>query len=314
MSYKNIRKYSIILAVPAIFICSELLLRAFGFCDALLYNESALYEYIAQPNQDRYRFGAHIKTNSFSQRNSEEPDTTKTIVLGLGDSVLFGGTMTDQADLASVLFSKETGMQMLNISAGSWGPDNCAAYLKEKGTFGAKAMVLVCSSHDAYDRMSHVPVVGRFPNYPDKQYKLAVWELLDRYIVPKVTMILNKTKQQLDPDETVAHQVANAVVQPKSPMEYPINEGFGELKAIADSVGIPFSIYLHAERGEVGKIEYNAMGKVILQWAEENDVHCMTGLESGETPEMFRDGIHLNEEGQRHLAKCLEKLLKSISQ
>lgn len=40
----------------------------------------------------------------------------------------------------------------------------------------------------------------------------------------------------------------------------------------------------------------------------------MTGLESGETPKMFRDGIHLNEEGQRHLAKCLEKLLQSISQ
>lgn len=38
---------------------------------------------------------------------------------------------------------------MLNISAGSWGPDNCAAYLKHYGLFGAKAMSLLVSSHDA---------------------------------------------------------------------------------------------------------------------------------------------------------------------
>lgn len=111
----------------------ELILRfAFGLCNAMLYKSSDAYEYIAAPNQNRYRMGAHIQINSYSQR-CEEPDSTKVRVLGLGDSVLFGGTTTDQEDLASSIFSEETGMQMLNISAGSWGPDNCAAYLREKG-------------------------------------------------------------------------------------------------------------------------------------------------------------------------------------
>ncbi|WP_168354610.1 hypothetical protein [Palleniella muris] len=309
MGCKNMVNCRNVLAVLVLLLCIELILRCFGFCDALLYRESPSYEYIALPDQDRYRFGAHIKTNSFSQRNSEEPDTSRQIILGLGDSVLFGGTMTDQDDLASTLFSLETGMQMLNISAGSWGPDNCAAYLKEKGTFGAKAMVLVCSSHDAYDRMSHVPVVGKFPNYPDRQYKVAIWELLDRYIIPKLAKYWDRTMHRLDPDETVANHVENAVVQPKSPMEYPINDGFGELKAIADSMEIPFLIYLHAEKGELEAGEYNDMGKAILQWAEENNVRCVKGLEDGETPAMYRDGIHLNEDGQKHLAKCLEILL-----
>ena len=140
------KKRFVLLILFLVFVVGELVLRfAFGFCDALLYRESDKYEYIAQPNQDRHRFGAHIHYNSYSQRNGE-PDSTKVRVLGLGDSVIFGGTWMDQDSLASTLFSETTGTQMLNISAGSWGPDNCAAYLKENGTFGASAMILVCSS------------------------------------------------------------------------------------------------------------------------------------------------------------------------
>lgn len=54
---------------------------------------------------------------------SEEVDTTKRHVLGLGDSVIYGVVQTDQDSLATSIFSRETGVQMLNISAGSWGPD-----------------------------------------------------------------------------------------------------------------------------------------------------------------------------------------------
>lgn len=299
------------IGVPVVLLISlELILRfAFGLCNAMLYKSSDAYEYIAAPNQNRYRMGAHIQINSYSQR-CEEPDSTKVRVLGLGDSVLFGGTTTDQEDLASSIFSEETGMQMLNISAGSWGPDNCAAYLREKGVFGAKAMVLVCSSHDAYDRMSHVPVVGLYPNYPDKQYRWAIGELMDRYVLPGVALYWKKTKRKLDPDETVVRQVENAVVQPKSSMEYPVNEGLAELKEIADSVGIPLFVYLHAEKGEVMCGEYNVMGKAIIVWLEKNRIRWMKGIDAGESVEMYRDGIHLNEKGQRHLAKCLEQLIE----
>ena len=36
----------------------------------------------------------------------------------------------------------------------------------------------------------------------------------------------------------------------------------------------------------------------------------MKGIDAGETVEMYRDGIHLNKKGQRHLAKCLEQLIE----
>ena len=302
-------KYKILFSVLLIFTSIELFLRHyFGFCDALLYQSNDKYEYIAQPNQDRYRFGAHILYNSYSQRN-EEPDSTKIKILGLGDSVLFGGTWMDQDSLATTLFSQETGMQMLNISAGSWGPDNCTAYLKEKGTFDAHAMILVCSSHDAYDVMSFFPVVGNFPTYPDKQYSLAICELIDRYVIPRGKMIFAKYSAKLDPDAAVVKAAQHNSVAKKSQI---FNSGFDQLKMIADSLRIPFGIYLHAEIGELQRGAYNDMGQQICQWAETNQIPLMKGLKNGETAEMYKDIIHFNEKGQRHLANCLKKMVSEL--
>lgn len=303
------KKYKIAFFLFVFLLLIELILRyTLGLCDALLYCSSRNYEYIAQPNQNRYRFGAHIYYNNYSQRN-EEPDSNKIKILGLGDSVLFGGTWMDQDSLATTLFNKETGMQMLNISAGSWGPDNCAAYLKEKGTFDAKAMILVCSSHDAYDTMSFVPIVGVYPNYPDKQYKLAIIELLDRYLMPRIQYFYKKQRAKLDPDAKVVKAATEQYVAKKSAL---FNPGFRQLKEMSDSLDIPFCIYLHAEKGELEKGEYNDMGKEICKWAEDNNVLLIKGLESGEKTNMYKDIIHYNENGQRHLAYIMENIVKKI--
>lgn len=306
----RINKKRFYIAISICFILIALLeftLRfVFGFCDAVLYQSSPAYEYIAQPNQHRYRFFSHIDYNSYSQR-SEEPDSTKTIVLGLGDSVIFGGSMLDQESIATTLFSKETGMQMLNISSGSWGPDNCAAYLKEKGTFGAKAMVLVCSSHDAFDVMSHIPVVGIYPNYPDKQYKLAIWEVIDRYLMPRIKVYFSG-KQLLDPDAQVVEKVkSDEGVAQKS---FNFDPGFDQLLQISEEKHIPFFIYLHPEKGEVEKNEYKEGGKLIIVWANTHHVKLVDGLKEGVTTDMFRDVIHLNEKGQRNLADSFKKIFK----
>ena len=287
----------------------EIVLRiSFGFCDALLYQSSDKYEYIAQPNQIRHRFGARLLTNSYSQR-SEEPDSTKVKILGLGDSVIFGGSWMDHDSLATTLFSNETDMQMLNISAGSWGPDNCVAYLKEKGTFSAKAMVLVCSSHDAYDAMSFVPVVGVWPNYPGKQYKVAIWEAIERYMIPCIKAKMN-TKQYADPDAEVKKRAADRQVIQKSPY---FVKGFDNLKQMADSLSIPFWIYLHAELGELKQRRYNDMGQQIILWADSARVPLVNGIEERERPEMYHDAIHFNEKGQRHLAGILEKIINHLN-
>ncbi|MCQ2204756.1 MAG: hypothetical protein MJZ15_09975 [Bacteroidales bacterium] len=306
MRIKGIIKWGVLFFVGTVLL-SELLLRLIcGFCDAPLFQASDKYEYILQPNQDRCRFGARVATNSYSQR-SEEPDSTRKIILGLGDSIIFGGTWMDQDSLATTLFTNETGVQMLNISAGSWSPDNCVAYLHEYGTFGAEAMLLVCSSHDAYDAMTFVPVVDVYPNYPSRQYPFALYELYDRYVMPYLHMMFSDPVYA-DPDADAQKAPDQQVVR-KSLQFCP---GFDQLKAVSDSLSIPLFIYLHAETGEVGQGRYNKFGRYLVEWAGSNDIPLINGIEHGETVEMYHDVLHFNEMGQRHLADVLEAELKGL--
>src|SRR5690606_4773773 len=112
---------------------TELVLRyAFGFCNAPLYVAHPQYEYMYAPKQEVIRFGNRIVTNSLSMRSKELSPADSIVVLLIGDSVVNGGSLTDQDSLASTLLenSLSTALQqsvrVLNISAGSWGPDNGA--------------------------------------------------------------------------------------------------------------------------------------------------------------------------------------------
>ncbi len=300
--FSKSKKYWAFSMFVFLFLCVELVLRFYwGFCDSPLCLSSTKYEYIYAPNQHRFRFRNQVDYNQFSQR-SEAVNPKKKHVLGLGDSVINGGVITDQSELASSLFSMETGMQMLNISAGSWGPDNCAAYLREKGLFKAKAIVLVVSSHDAHDNMDFTPVVDVHPSYPSKQYKLACWELLDRFVIPRVLGSFQYKK--LDPDQAVTNGIQKKGI--------PFNPGFEQLRAITLSAGIPLLVYLHPEACETQAGKYNHQGDEIISWATKNNIPLYKGL-GVEHLDGYRDGIHLNAKGQRGLANSMEEMIKKIS-
>lgn len=307
MKVNNMRKKLgvVFVSLALLLLVVEFVLRfVFGFCDALLYEDNSKYEYIAQSNQEHYRFFSHVSINSYRMR-CEEPDTTKRRILGLGDSILFGPAQNDQDSLATSLFTKDTGIQMLNISCGSWGPDNCAAYIKEHGTFGAERMVLVCSSHDAYDRMSFMPVAG-LPGYPKEQYSSALWELYERYVKPRIDRLFRQPVY-LDPDaEVVARKHLASVIK----KNHVFNEGFEQLKTLSDSLGLPLTIYLHAETGEISEGAYNDLGKEIIAWADSCGIPLINGIEEGEAPDMYIDIIHFNEKGHRHLADVMKKYIR----
>lgn len=290
-------------------IIGEVALRlCLGMCDAPLYDASNEWEYMARPNQDGNRFGNHYHYNSYRQR-SEEPDTTKKIVLGLGDSVLFGGVMTDQDSTSSYVFNKLCpNWQMLNISAGSWGPDNCAAYLRHYGLFGAKAMFLLVSSHDAHDNMDFQPVVGVHTSYPDKQYWCAWAEFIDRYVWPRTVGKIFASNKADDPDVTVLKSIDGTDINKGGKM---FNPGFDKLKQMADNAGIPFYICLHPDKNEVTVGKYNEQGEEIIHWCKSNGITLILELEEGIKLDMFRDGIHTNEKGQRFEAELMKKYIKN---
>lgn len=288
-----------------IFISIEIFLRnRYGFCDAVLMRENLKYEYIAQPNQSRVRLGNRISYNSLSMRGPEV-DTTARIILGFGDSVFNGGTQTDDSALASIILTAalsqfyDEKVQFLNISAGSWGPDNCYAYLKEHRDFNGEAIYLFTSSHDAYDNMNFQKIVGVNPSFPDKQYKLAVWELMDRYLFPWIKKkVATSSHKESDSDLGINKK--------KDGDEF--NTGFLNLYEYSVSNQIPLVIYLHAEKDELKRKTYNSQGQEIIKFAEKYHIPVIQDLGILDAQD-YRDNIHINEKGQKKMADLVFKYI-----
>jgi hypothetical protein len=281
---------------------TEVFLRFyFGFCDTVLMREDAHYEYIPQANQQRFRFRNHIVYNSLSMR-SEEVDTGAVKILGFGDSIINGGVLTDQESLATTILTdtlskiRNARVQFLNIAAGSWGPDNCFEYMKQHGDFKSKHIYLFVSSHDAYDNMDFKKIVGVSESFPDKQYPLALMELLDRYLLPRLGFTNGND----------GNDVGSLGIDKKQ-NDSKFNPGFESFLNYTSSNQIAFTIYLHAEFSELEAGKYNEQGMEIISFAEKNNIQLIKELDSHFEAGDYRDFIHLNESGQRKLASLILK-------
>lgn len=287
------RKTIVIITIAVIIslLILEVYLRSYwGFCDSVLMMESKNYEYLAQPNQQRFRFRNHVNYNSFSMR-SPEPDSTAYKILGFGDSIINGGVAVDQDSLATVRLSSmltngKRNVQVLNIGAGSWGPDNDFAYLKEKGNFNAKLIFLVVSSHDAYDNMDFIKVIDKVIRYESKQYKLAIWELIHKYALPRIM-------KKISTEEYPVFKKGTA-----------FNSGFKNFYNYCRQNQIPFFIYLHADKTEAELKQYNWQGKEIISFCRENNIECLQDLLFMKDS-YYRGVIHMNASGQKQMTDIL---------
>ncbi|HEV7347248.1 hypothetical protein [Telluribacter sp.] len=288
---------------------AEVALRyKFGFLQAPLYVEDPDYEYIYAPNQNVVRFGNRVRTNSFSMRSNPINSSSDTIVILLvGDSVILGGSLSDQDSIASTMLegrlsqSLNQRIRVLNISAGSWGPDNAAGYLKKFGLFNADLLCLVTSSHDAHDIMGNEPIVGINPNFPKYQYSLALEELWIRYLYPRYFQKYSEGGIHFAP---IVNTNQGTGIQKNGTG---FNPGYEQLASIAQENNIPFLIYLHPEIVELEGGSYNSQGKEIIQFATDNNIQLIDELELGVTSELYRSGdnVHYNIAGQKFLANQL---------
>lgn len=274
----------------------EIYLRFYwGFCDSVLMMYSTKYEYIEQPNQNRFRFRKHVYYNSESMR-SDEIDSSAIKILGFGDSVFNGGVQTDQDSTCSSLLSRELSdifhkkTQVLNISAGSWGPDNCYAYLNERGDFNSKIIFLVVSSHDAYDVMDFNPVIDKVNRYESHQNKSAIIELIIRYVIPKLT----------NPYPNESNGIPNK--------SNSFNTGFYNFIRYCQIHEKPFFIYLNPDKTEVIKKKYKPEGDLIINFCKKNNIQCIEGLENAEISD-YQGVIHLNNQGQRKMAVSIKEAI-----
>jgi hypothetical protein len=138
------------------------------------------------PNQSVKRFGNRISYDANSVRISinsiDGEDKNVMRVLVVGDSVLNGGALTDDAETATStlnqMFLSRGGktLSFINLSAGSWAPPQQYGYLRAHGTLDADAVVFVFNSSDALGN-----VRANTPPFPTLKPWCALEELVLRY-------------------------------------------------------------------------------------------------------------------------------------
>ena len=146
-------------------------------------------EYFFAPNQELRRFHNRISINRYGMRSPDfEPllPTGQRRVLVLGDSVLFGGSTLDQAQIATTLLATKLGPGVVvgNVSAGSWGPGNWLGWIQRYGLLGATDVILLTSSHDLFDHPTFAPLNPL--THPTRNPPSASWELWHRYLAPRI--------------------------------------------------------------------------------------------------------------------------------
>ncbi len=290
----------------------------FGLGDPPLLVTDPEIEYLFRPSSTWHRFGHLVSYNQYSMRSrpfprhKSSPDEFRVMVVG--DSVINGGVLTDQSELATTLLEPRLeaalGRPVVvgNISAGSWGPPNQLAYLKRFGLFDADVVVFVVSSHDYAD----VPTfdrAGRHRNFPTRKPWTALGEILFRYVPRYVEAVWRDLRTAM------GHPVP-LPVYPEAAVRESL-EAFDQCLALAQASGARVIVAQHLDR-------YEFKGTLMPGHARLAEVARARGVylvqlgpafvrawEAGRDP--YRDNIHLTAEGQRILADQLEAAILQVA-
>ena len=121
-----------IIALVALVLLSEGILRMMGFGHTVLYVADPDIGYYPQPNAELIRYGGRVATNAFGMRSPQvdrDKPTGVFRILMLGDSTLYGGSYIDQEDMyATVLQKRLTALglpgkvEVLAMGCNGWGP------------------------------------------------------------------------------------------------------------------------------------------------------------------------------------------------
>ena len=254
--------------------------------ERLLYRADPAIEYLPQPDQSVVQRGVHIETNALGMRSSppsQDPDSVFRVLV-LGDSVVFGHTNINQADLATTILSGQKlsdgrKMEVLNVSAPSWGPGNLLAWIEGNDLLDAAVAVVVLSSHDLGDDRTFLA--------------------LDRSIYPE--------EQPLSAfSDWIVRQFAGSGDQ-NSAVARSDGDARRSLPALFRQISTAQSgtcLVIHSTVDELISLEPSAAA------AELRDVAAAAGLDIVHARDLidspdYVDNIHLSAKGQANLAKAI---------
>ena len=305
--FETMKIFLIILAsITGVAVLSEAALRLImGLGNPPLYIADPEIGYLLAPEQKLRRQGSVYETNQYSMRSKPLGTEAERILL-VGDSVVNGSWWTDQTQTVSSLLSdklktkRQDSVEVLNISANSWGPRNELAYLKRFGLFEASALVLVINTDDLIATEPTSLAVGKSPSYPNKKPPLALIEYYQLFIasppsIPELEQ-LKKATSETDRSQNIA--------------------AIKEIKAIADASGTKFILILtpllkEFESGSTGS-ELAARKSLQELVSTENINYIDILAEWSEFPQpefLYRDRIHPSPQGNSKIVEAISERL-----
>ncbi len=283
----------ILLASGTLLVAGELFARlALGLGDPPLYQPHPTIGYLLAPGQSCRPFGNRFEVNDFSMRSAPfaapRSASNELRVMVLGDSVINGGSLTDQSDLATGHARRELSARLGrpvivgNISSGSWGPGNRLGYVEEFGLFEPDRVLLMLSSHDAFG----VPTLGPLNpvEHPTRKPRFALSDGL-RYF------------RRLFPGQ-------RGPVRGSRQTAIPALEAL--LVRLAEVPGA--SVLLHPLRAELESGEWEAGAAPIRAAVEKRNlrmVELARYYDGSDPANLYRDVVHPSAEGQQRLARAI---------
>jgi hypothetical protein len=147
------------LVVVALFVVvavAEVGLRIVGAGQVMTYARHPAYGYLMRPNQLVSTYGDPIEINSLGLRgppvlNSRMYGVVR--VLFLGDSITYGGGRVHEGDLfcrriESMAREDSLRVEVVNVSAPGWSPQNWTAWVELHGALGADLVVMILPETD----------------------------------------------------------------------------------------------------------------------------------------------------------------------
>lgn len=318
----------VVLACIVGIIGAELALRLFlGLGAPPLLTADDEIGYLFQANQDLVRFTNRVHINGYHQRSEDVvvSDSARTArVLFLGDSITWGGVLTDQSKTYPELFEARLAdwcdhpVETLNASAGSWGIGNLRAYAERFGFFGSDLVVVQVGEGDLTQPTSDSSGVGNLCSLPRRAPTFALREFFECY-GPRITSRLaawtDIGEQEADSPRPEPNQSPEVTSRERDQFD----ANMGHLQALVDSIrkaGKPLAVIYVPERDRV--TSENAPPPLyprFRRWVERRDIPLLDLQaqwqgESG-VREYYRDYIHPNEQGNRVLAESLGRLIRS---
>lgn len=304
------------LCIGGLAVAGELTARyGLGLGDPPLYEFAPGVEYLQKPGTYR-RFGNTVKVNSRHMRSDEfsehKSDTNELRVMILGDSVVNGGGLTDQRELASEIIRQQLAESMGrpvtvgNISAGSWGPGNLLAYVRRFGLCDADVVVIVLNSEDIGDNPNDNPTLRNDSQLPAHTPWTAIGELFGRYVKLRLMKCLGLEKSETGP-----------IVDPREAETRSLRD-LGDLCDDIARVGAKIVIVHFPNRSEVAG-PFLPGADVIGQFVAARGIPLCgmrpaigAAIEGGIDPYRPNDTIHPNAEGQRILARETGRAIQRV--